>query len=151
MLCYRIARGKYADTLSGEGAKLFGGRWNTKGNSVIYTAQSSSLAMLEMLVQRSIQFIGIDYYLITIEIPDTMEIQSLDKEELPLTWNAYPPNGSTKHIGDQFVIEGKNVILSVPSAVNPLEVNYIINDGHRDFRDVEIINKEQIVFDKRLV
>jgi len=151
MKCYRIARKKYASKLSGEGAKLFGGRWNTKGNSIIYTAQTSSLAMLEMLVQRSVQLIGMDYYLITIYVPDDMIIQSLGKKELPLAWNTYPPNDSTKHIGDRFIDESKGAILAVPSAVNPLEVNYLINDQHRDFYDIEILEKEQIIFDKRLV
>lgn len=151
MNCYRIVHKKYADTLSGEGARLYGGRWNTKGNSMIYTAQSSSLAMLEMLVQRNIQLVGINYFLITIQIPDSIKIKNIDILEVPDSWDANPPNETTKSIGDTFVNEREYMILSVPSAVNPLESNFLINDQHPDFREVSIIDKEQIVFDKRLL
>ena len=151
MNCYRIVHKKYADTLSGEGARLYGGRWNTKGNSMIYTAQSSSLAMLEMLVQRNIQLVGINYFLITIKIPDTIKIKSLTKAEIPVNWDANPPNVTTKSIGDSFINDGKYMMLSVPSAVNPLEYNFLINDRHPDFKEVSIIDKEQIIFDKRLL
>ncbi len=151
MKCYRIVHKKYADILSGEGARLYGGRWNTKGNSMIYTAQSSSLAMLEMLVQRNIQLIGINYFLITINIPDSIKIKSLTKLEIPPKWNENPPNVTTKSIGDTFISQGEYMVLSVPSAVNPLESNLLINDRHREFKDIKIIEKEQIIFDKRLL
>ena len=35
---------------SGEGSRLYGGRWNSKGIAVDYAAATRSLAMLEILV-----------------------------------------------------------------------------------------------------
>ena len=48
---WRICAPKYADTAySGEGARIHGGRWNSKGRSVVYASESISLAVLEQLV-----------------------------------------------------------------------------------------------------
>lgn len=150
MRCYRIAHKKYAGFLSGEGARLFGGRWNTKGNSLIYTAQTSSLAILEMLVQRSVQLVGVQYYLMTIEIPEKHIVKPILIKDLPLAWNDYPPNTSSKEIGDRFIRQNKNLMLSIPSVVNPLECNYLINDHHPSFREVRLVGSKQILFDPRL-
>lgn len=151
MRCYRIVRKKYAAILSGEGARLYGGRWNTKGTSIIYTAETSSLAMLEMLVQRSVQLVGMEYYLITIEIPDALVSVPLSMRELPLAWDAYPPNASTKIIGDEFVNRGEDLLLAIPSVINELEHNILINDLHPNFKEVKLVSSKQIVFDKRLI
>ena len=43
---WRITSARFAATaFSGEGARLYGGRWNPKGWEVVYTAQSQSLAL----------------------------------------------------------------------------------------------------------
>ncbi|MBC8006624.1 MAG: RES domain-containing protein, partial [Prolixibacteraceae bacterium] len=45
---------RYAGTaFSGEGARLYGGRWNRKGVPMVYTAGSQSLAMLKCLCKMS--------------------------------------------------------------------------------------------------
>lgn len=150
MRCYRIVHRKYAEILSGEGARLFGGRWNTKGNSLIYTAQTSSLAMLEMLVQRNVQVVGIDYFLMTIEIPEKHIAKPIPLKELPLAWNEFPPNTSSKEIGDRFINQNKHLVLPIASVVNPLELNYLINDYHPSFKEVRLVGSKQILFDPRL-
>ncbi len=48
MICYRVVRRKY-DNLSGQGAKLFGGRFNPPGIPAVYSSQSIALAVLEVL------------------------------------------------------------------------------------------------------
>lgn len=150
MRCYRIVHKKYAEVLSGEGARLFGGRWNTKGNSLIYTAQTSSLAMLEMLVQRNVQLVGVNYYILTIEIPEKNIAKPLLIKNLPLAWNKYPPNTSSKEIGDRFINQNKYLVLPIPSVVNPLELNYLINDYHPGFKEVRLVGSKQLLFDPRL-
>ncbi len=48
---WRITKRKHArNAFTGEGAREFGGRWNNPGTAIVYTAQSQSLAALEMLV-----------------------------------------------------------------------------------------------------
>ena len=43
MQVYRIAQKAFINDLSGEGARLFGGRWNRRGIPLLYTAESRSL------------------------------------------------------------------------------------------------------------
>ena len=48
---WRIVQMRFADrAFEGERARLFGGRWNRRGTPIIYTAESLSLATLEILV-----------------------------------------------------------------------------------------------------
>lgn len=53
MKVYRIAKKDFVGDLTGEGARLFGGRWNKKGMRVLYTSKSRSLATVEYLVHVS--------------------------------------------------------------------------------------------------
>ena len=45
---WRLARKRYAD-LSGEGARLKGGRWNSPGRAVVYMAEDAALPLIEVL------------------------------------------------------------------------------------------------------
>ena len=48
---YRIFKSKHAARwFDGEGAFLFGGRWNSPGTRLLYASSALSLAALEMLV-----------------------------------------------------------------------------------------------------
>lgn len=48
---WRIVKEKHAATaFSGEGARLYGGRWNSVGTSLVYTSGTKALAALESLV-----------------------------------------------------------------------------------------------------
>lgn len=48
---HRIFKTKYSGAwFEGEGAYRFGGRWNTPGTRIMYTASTLPLALLEVLV-----------------------------------------------------------------------------------------------------
>ncbi|GLR16184.1 RES family NAD+ phosphorylase [Portibacter lacus] len=149
MIVYRLSKAKYADTLSGIGAERFGGRWNSRGTSMIYTSSSRALCTVEIAVHTPLGNIPDDYYLISIEIPD-LSFEKLDLGKLSKTWDRAPHGHETQKIGDQFVTEGKSLALMVPAAVVQGEYNYIINPRHPDFKKVKIIGKELFKFDKRL-
>lgn len=151
MHCYRIVSKQYANRLSGEGARLYGGRWNSEGNSLIYAAQTSSLAMLEILVHLNARNVGSNFMLMVIDVPDTLLEKPITLSHLPLDWDKTPHASVTRNLGDAFITSEKKVAISVPSSVNTLECNYLLNDRHPDFYQVKIIRTIAVDFDRRLL
>ncbi len=148
MIVYRISPCMYNRDLSGMGAAMYGGRWNSKGTYIVYASMTPSLAMLETVVHLSV--IPTDEYCIAqINIPDD-SIDELNISELPSGWNLYLAPDTLKLIGDRFVSEHKYLALRIPSAIVNLESNILINPRHPDFKKVRLISSENILIDKRL-
>jgi RES domain-containing protein len=136
-----------AKAFTGEGAKLYGGRWNSQGVPVVYTAEHKSLAMLEMLVHLHT---ARKYDLYMVSFDDSL-MQELAVEDLPHHWNIEPPSLDTQKIGDNWVARASSAVLSVPSSVVPEERNYILNPHHPDFKRIEIGSWMPCQFDPRLL
>jgi len=142
----------YAEDLSGTGAGLYGGRWNPKGISLLYTTEHISLACMEYLVHNIHVLATADICLTKIQITDSASILSLSPPSLPSDWKekAFVP-ASTQKIGLDFVREGTHYLLKIPSAIVPGEFNYLLNPQHSDHsktRIEEVINP--FVMDERL-
>lgn len=149
MIVYRLSRTKYSHDLSGKGAEISGGRWNSKGVALLYTGQNIALCMAEVAVHIPLGIIPVDYELITLEIPDD-KITELKKHQLPDDWNAWPLPYTTQNLGDDFVKRGKSLVLKVLSAVVQGEFNYLINPIHPNIKKVKIKKTESFSFDHRL-
>lgn len=151
MELYRIAQEKYADDLSGNGAKLFGGRWNSEGLFALYTSSSRSLALLETLAHTPAKMLDLKVYmLITLSLPDNTRLETLDKSKLSPGWDAPDTRLITKRIGDEFLKRKGSLLLAVPSVLMPEENNYLVNVLHADMKKMKIIFKRRIYFDARL-
>ena len=150
MIVFRLAKLKFSQDLSGKGAELAGGRWNSKGTPLVYTSESRALCTTEIAVHTPLGIIPDDYYLITIQLPKTLTLEEIKTESLPDDWKTFPHSNATQKIGDQFVRETKSLILKVPSAVVPGDFNYLLNPIHKDFNSVKIIATEAFEFDKCL-
>jgi RES domain-containing protein len=146
---FRIANSSHADDLSGEGAYLFGGRWNSEGVRMLYTSESSSLSILEVLAYVSNKTF-VTKEIVTIKIPDD-SLREVTLDSLDDDWNNIPANEYTKQIGDVWVKSMESLALIVPSVINPRERNILINPLHPLFSEVEIVSKEVFSFDSRLL
>ena len=147
MILYRITRCAFAD-LSGEGSRLFGGRWNSEGRSMVYLTSSRSLGVLEALAHLSPTNLPNDYCILTVEAPeDFLEVKG---ETLPQNWYDFPEPNSLKQIGNNFLLENKYLFLKVPSAIVQEEFNYLFNPAHPKASEVKILSKQQFHFDPRL-
>src|SRR5438067_8358427 len=98
MIVYRISSRKYAEDLTGEGARLYGGRWNHKLTPCLYTAATRALAILEYSVNVNIDDIPRALSIACIEIPDTATLL-LEQAQLPGDWRQAPTPSSTKEFG----------------------------------------------------
>jgi len=154
MKVYRVAPKKYATDLSGEGARLAGGRWNPRGAPIIYTAEQASLALLETIPSFDLSSSLPPYIqLVTIEIPDSVSILELPEKELPTDWKAFPHKLSTVRIGQKWIVESKAAVLKVPSVMVPygLGWNHLLNPLHSELHDRMSATLQDWEIDKRIV
>lgn len=143
MLVWRLTRQAYADQpLIGEGARRYGGRWNHAGTAVVYTSESLSLAVLEYLVNLSINNLPDDLVSIQIEIPNDLRRTKISVDDLPANWRSFPAIEELKNIGADWAMKRKTAILAVPSVVIPNELNYLINPQTDKARRIRIISVE---------
>jgi RES domain-containing protein len=151
MRLYRIARRTYLRDLSGTGSRLHGGRWNSPGRAVVYTAGSVSLATLELLCHTPLTLIPEAFGLLTLEVPDAPELlETIDPADLPDEWRAAPAPTALALIGDAWLQRGDSLLLRVPSAVVPSEWNYLLNPAHARMAEVRIAEEAAFALDARL-
>ncbi len=148
MIVYRLASALYKEDLSGTGAKLFGGRWNSKGITVLYTTENISLCVLEILAHADKYTIPDNYHIIKINVPDTTGHPVITKSKLKKSWK--DDVGYTQFMGDEFIKSNDALLMKVPSAVVDEENNFILNIQHPDFKKVKILSTASFHFDKRL-
>ena len=148
---YRLVKRKWRQAaFDGEGARLYGGRWNSKGKACVYLAGSASLAMLEVMVHLDDYQLLEHYTLLEVTLQKST-VMSLSTESLPKDWAVEPAPASTAEIGDNWLESQSSLALALPSAVVPRERNYLINPEHAHFQAL-IGSATEIAFtpDKRL-
>jgi len=150
MKVYRVVPSSRAKDLSGEGARRHGGRWNSPGVPMIYTAASASLAVLETLVHMSLSVFPENLVMVTLELPEG-PVQTLDPNQLPENWATYPASAEVNEIGDTWAKNETSLGLLVPSAVLPQENNLIINPRHPQADSVKIVDIAPYQVDRRLL
>lgn len=147
MITYRLTTGKFANDISGTGAKINGGRWNPIGIGALYTSQYISLAILEILVRATRATSPVSYTLTSFEIPDN-SIYLLQFSKLKNEWK-YDLK-YTQGIGEDFLVDNQSLCLQVPSAIVQQENNFLLNPLHPDFKKIKIMASELLELDKRL-
>jgi len=152
MEVYRITQQAFADDISGNGSRLYGGRWNSEGIFALYTSQSRSLALLENIVHIPVSLLREKLYtIISLSIPDNIEMQIVNPEELPGEWDAFNSLSATRAMGDKFFRSANSLVLKVPSVLMPEEYNYILNPLMPTMKDVSIVHKRTLTFNDRLL
>jgi RES domain-containing protein len=135
---------------SGHGARTYGGRWNSKGTRVIYTADYPAAAILEQLVQISSVAALPTYFLFRVSFPERL-VSVVDPTTLPGTWREPARHAAVQAIGDAWVTARTSFALQVPSAVAPHHVNYLLNPLHPEFSTLTISAPERFALDPRLL
>ncbi len=145
---WRIVKEKYADiAFDGEGARLYGGRWNHPGFPAVYCSETLALAALELFVQLDA---APNMSLVAIEASFSDEISIETLEKPPKNWNHYPLSIETQNLGSEWIKEEKSTVLKVPSVIISREFNYILNPRHTDFNKIKIHKPTVFTFDARM-
>ena len=150
MILYRITREKYAHDLSGRGGVLSSARWHDH-IPVIYASVNSSTAILEVLVHLQPEEIHNDLVIMSIILSDTTGSEELDIAQLPADWNNYPAPAILKRIGNAWLTSKSALLLYIPSVIDPLAKNVLINPMHPDVTLLKIEDVRPFTFDKRLI
>lgn len=146
---YRLLRRKHLPgALTGESARLRGGRWNSKGTALVYLAGTRSLSLLELLVHVDPSEVPVDYVFLPVTVPDSVRIESLDLSSLPTNWRKA---ATLAEYGDRFVQEGRTALLAVPSVIVPQEMNYLLNPAHPQATLLQSTEAEVFEVDERLL
>ncbi|MHB1074893.1 RES family NAD+ phosphorylase [Thiobacillus sp.] len=148
-IVWRTLTAKHAATaFSGEGARLHGGRWNSQGVPMVYTASTLSLATLEMLVQDG--KLLATYVVIPATIPSKLKIEHVNPNDLPEDWRSAKSREKLRAIGAGWIKRASSAVLAVPSAVIPTETNYLLNPLHPSFQKIVIGAPQEFETDLRL-
>jgi RES domain-containing protein len=148
---WRIVKARHATgAFSGEGARLYGGRWISRGRRAVYVSASAALAILEVLVHLEAPALLPGYMLVSVGIPDDL-IQRLDATALPLDWREYSAPARLQEMGDAWLDAAPTPALQAPSAIVPAEFNFLLNPAHPEFTRILIGEPRPYTFDPRLL
>ncbi len=154
---YRISKEPNpTKAFSGQGAKDWGGRWNSRGIAVVYTAAHRSLSILEILVHlkggagMGNMAISAPFYIYSVSF-DAALLEELPISSLPAGWNSEPPTAASQSLGDAWVLDERSAVLAVPSVIVPEELNYVLNPNHPRFPEVQIGSPTHCSVDPRLL
>lgn len=146
MKVFRITTIQWSKKLSASG---YPARWNAKGNFIIYTAESRSLACLENLVHRSGEGENSLYKVLVIDIPETLSMEVIETSALKKDWYSFDNYADCQSIGARWLNDAKCAVLKVPSIIIKKENNYLINPNHADFKHIKLTATEDFEFDDR--
>ncbi|MCK0555884.1 RES family NAD+ phosphorylase (plasmid) [Pantoea ananatis] len=136
MKLYRMTKTRYLGSAwSGFGAREGGGRWNSVGVSMVYASETASLTMLETLIHLQSASVLDFFTLMSIDVPDRL-IEWIDIKQLPDDWAVPEAPAALRLFGDAWIQSGGSVALRVPSALSPVESNYLLNPEHPEFNAI---------------
>lgn len=148
MLVYHLGNTKYAHSLTGEGAKLHGGRWNMLSIPCIYTSESIALSVLEYAANVRLEEMPQNLSITVYELP-LKSWKEVNASSLPKNWRSVPVPEETKVFGSALLREN-NLALKVPSAIIPSEFNFILNPLANNFNLVKIVSINPFTMDRRI-
>ena len=149
MLLYRIGATKYANDITGEGARLNGGRWNHVGIPCIYAGGSRAIVLLEYSAHVSIHNIKRALSFTTISVTDN-SITELKTADLPDNWQTFPHPKETRDLGSKLLIKKTSLVIKIPSVIIPEEYIYLINPNHVRIAEVVVKEIKDYSYDLRL-
>lgn len=151
MQVFRISKSKFAKaSFTGEGARLYQGRWNPAGVRMVYTSSSLALAALEFFVHIDPSASPDDLVSVSATIPlNKVKVEKLTLSELPKDWRRID-HPALQAIGAKWIDSDSSAALEVPSVVVEGEWNVLLNPAHPQFKKIVIAVPRPFHFDSRM-
>ncbi len=151
-LVWRLVWPQFADKLDGEGSRIAGGRWNSRGYRAVYTSANLSLSVLEVYVHLAPEMRDALPVLaaVRIAIPDNVGVARVSAARLAELLKEQNPLAACQAVGDDWISRGDDLVLEVPSILVPEEANFILNPAHPAMSEVSIFSTRAFHFDPRL-
>ena len=151
MQVWRICKSRFAaSAFTGEGARLYQGRWNPAGIRMVYTSTSLALASIEFFVHLDPSVAPDDLVSTAANIPiDEITMDRLAPSTLPPGWRA-TDNAALQIIGANWITSQSSVALEVPSVAVEGEWNILLNPTHPDFAKISVFPPKPFHFDQRM-
>src|SRR5262249_1395597 len=148
MRVWRLSKAKFAESaFSGEGARLFEGRWNFAGAPMVYTSTSLALAAMEFFVHLEPGDAPSDLVSAQADIPGELPREKVDSRKLPADWRRLD-NQDLQKWGSDWARSKRSVALEVPSAVVEGEWNVLLNPAHPDFHKIKVAPAKAFHYDE---
>ena len=140
-----------ANDLSGAGAKMTGGRWNSIGTPLVYSATNIALATIETVLHIRGGGLPFNRFLVRIDVPDDVWTARVVLNPLPGGWDAVPAGMASRTTGDAWVASNSSALLLVPSVIVPDEHNVLINPEHPDVASITATTIKRWIYDPRFL
>ncbi len=138
MIVYRVCQTypPHHNPIDGVGAFKQGGRWNSKGTYMVYTASSLPLARSELARHINLESLPDDFRVYEIEIPDE---DYPEIKPLPHDWDSDPIPHDTQLLGDAAFSNPDVLAVKVPSVCDEGSFNYLLNPRSRRYHEVKVV------------
>jgi RES domain-containing protein len=147
---WRLSKARYAGDLTGQGAARDGQRWNQSGQRAVYLGLTPEITVLEVLVHLNGVLIA-PLVLSAYEVPAGLGlISEAEPETLPAGWNAIPHGQASAVFGGEWLRDGGQLGLLLPSVVVPQARNLLLNPLHPAMPKVALVHQEPFQLDERL-
>ena len=154
MRIWRLCRAPYAaEAFSGEGARRFGGRWNSRGVPMVYASTSLALAAIELFVHLEPGQAPDDLVYLSATLPEGEPARTLEQADLPPAWwadDAAPGAANPRDLGDAWMRSGSSLAMLVPSVPVRAEWNVLVNPLHPRIGELQIDAAQPFLFDARM-
>lgn len=150
MRIWRICKARYAaDAFSGEGARRFGGRWNSPGTPLVYASSSLALAAIELFVHLDPSQEPSDLVSIAAELPEDEPAERWELSDLPPRWwsDELRP---VRTFGDAWARSQSSLAVFAPSVPIRSEWNVLVNPRHPRIGELILHAPEPFIFDARM-
>lgn len=153
MRIWRICRERFAaEAFTGSGARIFGGRWNSRGVAMVYASSSLALAAIELFVHLEANQQPEDLVAIAATLPagePSQRLNPLNPDDLPRHWwsDDFEP---LRALGDKWIREKSSLAIEVPSAALRMEWNVLVNPQHPAVAKIKVEKPQPFRFDARM-